>query len=419
MSTRIAMTGSILRMSVVSLAALAAWLPSAVQARAVHCVNCATSPQAAAISAQLQGVNVQLERLVAAIQGSSAANTTAQEGAARIVAEANAQTEREMEVARSAIRNRTLDPCGSAAIVNGVTGGAGDVVRDRGTTVGRGAPVPSGGGSPALGKALAVSSGQEAAPPSEVGAALGAMAACESFAAGGVRATACERAGFRRSASANPHPNADIRATTLFDGPQTQSDKIIRRLTTSNNPDQDMAQRAFLRNLDTPINLRALTAPELRTDVGRSYMALHDAYEARISLAMKPAEDQVMMMRANPNTRPIIEQLLQSQDGPFVRQYLASAFPQFEREGISLMELINLEAERRYRNPDWLPRIQEATGDQLLREQVQMQALQIWLTAQTLERLQQIAVIQGVGTGVMVRMEKTPQLVAAHSAAQR
>lgn len=408
------------QVSAASLVVLAAWGPSVAHAqRAVHCTNCATSSQAAAINSQLQSANVQLQRLVTAIQGSSAANTTAQEGAARIMAEANVQTAREMEMARSAIRNRPLDPCGATAVVNGVTGGAGDVVRDRGTRVGRGAEVPPGGGSPALTRSLDIAAGRQAAPAPEVGAALSAMAACESFAQGGRRSAICERAGFQRHASANPHPNADIRAITLFDGPQPQADRVIRRLTVVEGTQADVAQRAFLRNLDTPVDLRELTAPELRTDAGRNYMALRDAYEARISLAMKPAEDQVMMMRANPNTRPIIEQLLQSQDGSFVQQYLQGAFPQFRSEGISLLELINLEAERRYRNPDWLPRIQEATGEQLVREQIQMQALQIWMTAQMLERLQQIAIVQGAATGVLVREEMMPQLVAAHRAAQR
>ena len=48
-----------------------------------------------------------------------------------------------------------------------------------------------------------------------------------------------------------------------------------------------------------------------------------------------------------------------------------------------------------------------------------MQALQIWMTAQMLERLQQIAIVQGAATGVLVREEMMPQLVAAHRAAQR
>jgi hypothetical protein len=402
-----------------SLAIVMAWGPSVAHSRAVHCTNCATSSQAAAINAQLQSANVQLGRLVAAVQGASAANTTAQEGAARIMAEANVQTAREMEMARSVIRNRPLDPCGATAMVNGVTGGPGDVARDRGRTVGRGAPVPSGGGSPALERSLEISAGTRAAPAPEVGAALSAMAACESFAQGGQRAEICQRAGFNRHTSANPHPNADIRATTLFDGPQTHASRVVRRLTVEAESTADVAQRAFLRNLDTPVDLRALTAPELRTDAGRNYMALRDAYEARISVAMKPAEDQMVMMRANPNTRPIVEQLLQSQDGSFVQQYLQGAFPQFRQQGISLLELINLEAERRYRNPDWAPRIQEATQEQLLREQVQMQALQIWMTAQMLERLQQMAIVQGTATAVLVRQEQVPQLVEAHRAAQR
>jgi len=387
------------------------------QARPIHCVNCATSVQAAAIYAQLQTVNVNLERLIGAVQGASAANTTSTEGSARIEAEANANTEREMALARSAIRYQPMDPCGTA-ILNSVTGGSGDAVRDRGAAIGRGAPVPQGGSSPAMRRSMDISTGHVAAPTPEVGAALAAKGACETFAQGGRRAVVCERAGFA-PARTNPHPNADIRAETLFDGPQRQTDRVIRRLTLSTDIAEQAAAHAFLRNLETPIDLRELAEPELRTDAGRNYMALRDAYEARISASMRPARDQVQMMQANQNTLPIVNHLLHGDDGPFVAQYLSRAFPQFRQQGISLMELINLEAERRYRNPDWYVRIAGASDLQLAQEKARMQALQIWLTAQMLERLQHLAIVQGVATGVATREEKIPQLVAAHRAAQR
>jgi len=389
------------------------------QARAVHCVNCATSVQAAAIYAQLQTTNMHLERLVGAIQGSSAANTASTEGSARIMAEAGAQTAREVEVARAAIRYHPMDPCGPA-ILNGVTGGSGDVVRDRGAAVGRGASAAGGGGSRSMLRAVEIAQGEAArpAPTPDVGAAVAARGACETFAQGGRRAAICEHAGFA-PANLNPHPNADIRATTLFDGPQTQADRVIRRLTLSASADDGLAMQSFLRNLDTPIDLRELTAPELRTDSGRNHIALRDSYEARIGVAMRPAHDQWMMMRANPNTLPIVAHLLAGDDGPFVRNYLEGAFPQFQQQGISLLELINLEAERRYRNPDWHTRIAGASDLQLMQEKARMQALQIWMTAQMLERLQHIAIVQGMAAGVATREEMMPQLLATHRAAQR
>lgn len=390
------------------------------QARAVHCVNCATSAQAAAIQAQLQTVNVQLERLVGAIQGASAANTTSTEGNARIVAEAEANTTREMEAARSAIRYEPMNPCGNA-VLNGVTGGANDVTRDRGARVGRGSGGGGGGGggSPAMGTALQIADGRQAAPDPNVAAAVATRGACETFARDGRRAEMCRRAGFA-PANTNIHPNADVRAETLFDGPQTQANRVIRRLTVSATNEQEMtALQAFLRNLDTPIGLRELTPPELGTDAGRNYLALRDAYEARISVAMRPAHDHLLNMRSDRNTLPIINQLLASEDSAFVTTYLNNAFPQFRAEGISLLELINLEAERRYRNPDWYVRIAGASDLQLMQEKARMQALQIWLTAQMLERLQNIAIVQGMAAGAGVRSEKVPQLVELHRAAQR
>jgi len=267
--------------------------------------------------------------------------------------------------------------------------------------------------------ALQIADGRQAAPDPNVAAAVATRGACETFARDGRRAEMCRRAGFA-PANTNIHPNADVRAETLFDGPQTQANRVIRRLTVSATNEQEMtALQAFLRNLDTPIRLRELTPPELGTDAGRNYLALRDAYEARISVAMRPAHDHLLNMRSDRNTLPIINQLLASEDSAFVTTYLNNAFPQFRAEGISLLELINLEAERRYRNPDWYVRIAGASDLQLMQEKARMQALQIWLTAQMLERLQNIAIVQGMAAGAAVRSEKVPQLVEVHRAAQR
>jgi len=148
-------------------------------------------------------------------------------------------------------------------------------------------------------------------------------------------------------------------------------------------------------------------------------MALRDSYDAAMSLAMKPVRDQAMLMRANTSTKDIVNQLLQSDDAPFVKSYLQKAYPNYANDGISINELVNLEAERRYRNPQWLVRMSSAPDRQLLQEQVQLQAVQLWMMSMALERLQQIAVLQGNVAAAMVRQEKLPTLVAAHKAAQR
>jgi len=216
------------------------------------------------------------------------------------------------------------------------------------------------------------------------------------------------------------YPDADVLAETLFDGPQADPAKIVRKLTYGPGDSKEAsAMESFLRNIDTPLDLRELTKAELQTDAGRNFMAIKDSYDAAMSLAMKPARDQALLMRANPTTKDIINQLLKSDDAPFVQNYLAKAYPNYASDGISINELVNLEAERRYRNPQWLVRMSSAPERQLLQEQVQLQAVQLWMTSMALERLQQIAVLQGNVAAAMLRQEKLPTLIAAHKAAQR
>ncbi len=400
-------------------------VPAFSHALTVFCSNCATSIQAEGI---IRGLTIGFDRTVRAIQGDAAAQIASTEAASRVVAEANAKVEQDMATSKALINYRPIDPCTATAMTNATTGGAGDSMRDRGAPVGRGGggggggaggagAVPSTGLNDSMRRAIEISKGVTKAPSPEVQAALGASGACGTFVSGGARQRHCEGAGFSASPS-NGHPNADVRAETLFDGPQ-KTDTIVRRLTYKGNSAEATAVEAFLRNLETPVDLRELTPAELKTDAGRNYMALRDAYEASLSLATKPARDQAMLLRANPNTKGIVEQLLQSDDGPFVRSYLARAYPNYASDGISIAELINLEAERRYKNPQWLVRMSQAPERALLQEQVQLQAVQLWMMAMLLERVQQLAVVQGNAAAGIIRTEKMPALVAAHRAAQR
>lgn len=404
-----------------SVAFIGALVPGVAHAqRSVYCTNCATSSQAAAINGVL---TAGFANLATAIQGAAVAQTSATEGAARVMSEANAKIAQDTATSKALINYQPIDPCTVTAMTNATTGGQGDSMRDRGSALGRSggggaSSVPSSGLSPNMRKAISISKGIDEAPSPEVQAALASGGACESFVSGGARERSCSKAGFAVS-RANGHPNADVRAETLFDGPQRQQNAIVRRLTYKPGSAEEAAIEALLRNLETPLDLRELTAGELKTDAGRNYMALRDAYEASISVASKPARDQALLMRANPNTKEIIKQLLESDDADFVRAYLSRAYPDFQQDGISVAELINLEAERRYKNPKWLIRMSQAPERQLLQEQVQLQAVNLWMMSMLLERVQQLAVIQGAAAAGAIRAEKLPTLVAAHRAAQR
>jgi hypothetical protein len=273
-------------------------------------------------------------------------------------------------------------------------------------------------------KALAISSGATAPPSPEAQAALASSGACSSFVnstANPVRAQTCSLAGFAPSA-ANGYPDADIRAETLFDGPQrgATAEQFRRRLTIDATGAEASAMNAYLRNLNTPIDLRQLKKGELQTDMGRQYMAYRDAYEARMSLAEKPARSMVADRYANKALLPVVEQLLASSvTGPFVRAYLDQNYPRWQSNGISLDELTNLEAERRYMNRNWHLLMASAPPEAHVKEQTSIMAFQAVLMNRMLNKLNEQAVLTGQTSATQVRQEMMPQLIQLHSAAAK
>lgn len=391
----------------------------------VFCTNCATDVN----------LTAQAVRLANAIQGNATSVSKAVSENARLVSEANALTEARMERARIVSRYDLTDPCVVTAP------GRGDVYapeRERGHASGRGAgggggsgrPTSVGGGAGAtpmagastnMQKALAISMGNEPAPNPEATAAIAASGACATYAFGGDRDRNCQGAKFMTGVSSG-FPNADVRAETLFDGPQNQaamSKGVVRRLTVpANDSPERTAIAAYIRNLETPIDLRALRPKELDTVAGRNYIATRDSYEAVMSLATKPLRDQELSMLANKETLSAINQMLAGADSGFVRNWLTKAYPNWQAQGVSFLELMNLEAVRRYKNETWYVRMAQQDERNLVLEQVNMQALQIWQNNLMLERQQQQNILLGAIAGVLLRGEKLPALIAQHKAAQ-
>lgn len=392
------------------------------QAAVVSCVNCAQEiTTQTSLTKIAVAITTGVQQIVGAIQGAATAQSTASTEAGRIGAETNARTAAEMAKRDAAAKFEPVDPCSVTAVAKGGYEVQGTRPRGGGRG-GGGGPVAKAGASRDMQEALDINVGNKPAPAPEVAAALAAKGACSTFAKGGVREQGCADAGFSPSLSSG-YPNADVKAETLFDGPQSQADMdkgLVRKLTIAPGDSKEkMAIAAFIRNLETPVDLRTLSKAEINSEAGRNYMAFRDGYDAAMSMATKPLRDQESLITANKATLPVLKQLMKGEDSRFIGNYLNRVYPNWQRDGISYAELLQLEASRRYLNEDWHTRMAAADDRQLLAELVQLQAVNNWVATQGLEKSQQIAILVGTMAGAGIRSEKMPQLLLTHKAARK
>lgn len=355
--------------------------------------------------------------LASAISGAAETTAQASAGTAKVISESAQRTASEQAAIRNEERFSGVDPCNvlvstigtSSASRNGVTATGGG---------GGGQPKPAPGGSGGMDAVLNVAEKRAPAGLPEVEAARSAKAACSTFADGPLRGQACADSGFATSNSAG-YPNADIRASTLFDGPQTAGDGTVvkRRLTVDLAGNDGTAVRALMRNLDQPVQLQDLSKAQRNTDAGRQFLALEDAFAARMSVAKYPQEAQANLIAAKPELIPMLQQMLKSDDAAFVQGYLQNNAPNWSSKGISMAELIALETQRRFMNPDWQLRLLAMSDTDLARENVRMQSLNAWLQSIALDRQIVTSVIESNSAQAAIRSEMMPQLIAANKRA--
>lgn len=356
--------------------------------------------------------------LANAISGAAETTSKASSGAATVVSEAAQRTASEQATIRNEQRFSGIDPCNVLVSTIGTSEASRGGVTATGGGSGGGGPKPAPGGSAGMKEVLDVAEKRKPAGLPEVEAAKSAKAACATFASSGLRGDACTDSGFSASNTAG-YPDADIRASTLFDGPQTNVDgtKFTRRLTVDMAGAEGTALRALMRNLDQPVQLQDLTKAQRATDAGRQFMALENAFAARMSVAKYPQEAQANLLAAKPELIEMVQQMLKSEDGPFVQKYLNKNVPAWSSKGISMAELIALETQRRYMNPDWQLRLLAMSDTDIARENVRMQAMNAWLQSLALDRQIVASVIESNAAQAAIRSEMMPQLVAANKRA--
>ena len=299
---------------------------------------------------------------------------------------------------------------GEAGAGTGVTGGSGNIFMNR---------MP--GASRSMQMVLTASKGGgpgAPVPPAEVLSAAAAVGACETFVNTGARARSCVAAGIRPGNSAGL-PDADIRADTLFDGPQGTTPRKRYSIDLSGNSTDRTAVEALMRNLNTPTPLRELSPGELSSEKGRQYLAVRDQYEARMSMAERPIRRHVSRITASTQNIPFVQALVESEDKTYVEQFLAAHSPDWRTKGVSLDEMIQLDVRRRYMNMEWVKRFAAADPGAIAAEQLRVSALQNVLLLQVLEELRETGVAQATSNMAAIRSELGPNLTAAHRAAAR
>ncbi len=322
-------------------------------------------------------------------------------------------------------RRRIQDPCimiaatkapaiAATAAISGSSYGRG----------GSGASAPgnslSGGSGPAsTANIIGIARGDIPSPSTDILATNAARWACGEYSAGKqLRRAACEGAGLNPG-NGGQRPDADIRAETLYDGPQESAGTTKLRRTIAADGKDRQAMEAFLRNISSPLELRQLEKAELKTDDGRRFLALKDVYEARMSMATRPLRDLAANKTENAATIPGLQAMLKSDSTKAYVNGRLSAIPGWSSKGVSPEEMRALEAERRHMNPAWREFLAKASEQEIEMEKIQIMAYQVVLQTQQLEEMGKLRAEVSNLTATSVRNEMLPQLLRQHTVATR
>lgn len=316
--------------------------------------------------AQLQNVVAAIQNtrdaIVDAIYKSTGSQTEALTNAIAKGSELDSQTNRQTQVElERARRDAALEQAnGCSVTARSKSGGAGSGAKGSGGRYGGGgAPVKMTGNS-SVSKVMATAidrgNGLEPAPSTNKQIEDTAQGACETYAAGDpLREKWCRDAGFGVG-NLTGFIQADVRAETLFDGPQTSKDaQGFKHQRTLGVTGKELdALNSFIYHLEKPQQIEDPQTLDMKTREGKGYLALKTTFDARISMGSKPTRDYVGVRSPDKETIPMLQQLTADPvTGAWVSQYLQKSTPNWASTGISVEELEHLELERRYLNPAW------------------------------------------------------------------
>lgn len=349
------------------------------------CVVAAVGTATTAITGAVAGLGTTMTTLLTEVDNDIAAIGAKQSGTAAM--SGNTQREMAAQVQQQAETDKALqetqipiDPCSTSGSNYAMQG-----VHASNMTASSFRPGGSGGssspGNATLGKAL----GSNPAPPVEASrratTAIHEAAYCSA---------AEVQAGYP-GCSSSQMPDADANEDSLFIGAGTPGKDTDLTFTQQ----QVDAARAWERAAIDPEPPQSITKAEANTEMGKLYIAMQKAYEANVS----SPEDTINKFIADrvpmPSSAQLIAQINQSTAA--AQYYNANASPTAKSTGtMSLAELEDFEAGRRWRNPYWQIQFGAmADPTQLAREQLFTSAFISDMTYQNFQRSQHIEVLLG------------------------
>jgi hypothetical protein len=367
---------------------------------AVNMVNASVNAVTAAVNAMNSSLSQLLYNIGTAINQSTSKVSSTVEAASR--------SEREFAVAQE--RNRRYEDARMRYAVpasicsESGSGGVFEIGAAAGNT--KGSIRPAGGAvisNAAIAQAVNTPPVSQEIDSSRVARIHAQFCDADDFAAyGGARAC---------PATSTAMPGADKRVDSLFigAGPNGKSPDLTFSQT------QIDAALMYVQN-----GIRRSVGPQLRkgeadTVVGAQYVGLLTQFNAIISAAAEPLEQQIADSAANPTTKPLLQEVLTSPAANTYFQQVAS--PQARASStMSAREFEAFEVGRRYANTAYQSDLQSMSGDNLSRELIRVAALNAWLLVQLKTEIRKGNVIEGLALASAARQEYEPILAQRHRA---
>lgn len=184
------------------------------------------------------------------------------------------------------------------------------------------------------------------------------------------------------SVAPNGMANADVKAATLFGGAGAESKSTIggRGETLTFDAEQQEAAQVFTSNVvDSGDSPRKLSPAEAQSSQGREYEALRLVYEARSSIPASQLDRIVARRTPIPGSGDVfVERFLPTKANPsnadpvtasFAKAYFSGLTEdQIRKRGVSSLDLMKFDVDRRYANPAWYQQINNTNDTALLRE---------------------------------------------------
>ncbi|MEX3960251.1 conjugal transfer protein TraW [Trinickia sp. EG282A] len=206
--------------------------------------------------------------------------------------------------------------------------------------------------------------------------------------------------------STSTMPDADANADSLFTGagmPGKDADLTFTK-------DQEEAARAYARMSIDPNPPENISKAEAATEVGKLYIAMQKAYQANMTSAQKAMNDEIASHMPFPGSAQLIQDINQSDAA--AQYFNATASSVAKSTGtMSLAELEEFEAGRRWRNPYW--QIEFATladPTKLAREQLFVSAFVADMQHQQVQESKHTNVLLGQILAALARSGDRPAL---------